>query len=362
MSYSDFGFIITSISAIAAAASAFAATFALRHNNERLKQDNLSKQLEAFQRVYDDIKDTEKQQYIEFRNAKGPEIAQWESLMLNSLEHYCFLVNRKFITDPGLATYFQDAVKLWYNSLVLGISFDWAELPGKDEELVKGFLINILDQKWVKDADITRDDSTHSIRIKSKEGGEEVLFKYDSKDSVILTISNPPDDSHVLNLRAIRENGHVRVYLADRKDSVLNDDKQYPELKAYYSGVMKSAHTPQSADKKTAMNEKKNQAYVSMITIGFAAFVALGAALLSVGVGFIPVVLEALDEARPPTGMNMTALGNQTSVDFPASATVVSDLSVYFTRAGLALVVLGTAIPILIIYLSQYREKNGKSK
>ena len=72
--------------------------------------------LHLFERVFLEIKSLEKE--IEDLEEKGDKSTKehWKSRFLNTLEFFSFLVNKKYFA-PHLASFFEDAFKVWYEAI-----------------------------------------------------------------------------------------------------------------------------------------------------------------------------------------------------------------------------------------------------
>lgn len=80
-------------------------------------------QLSLFEAAYREIRECERAQYDIFNRGTGnvrntQEWMQWRNLFLQTLEHFCFLVNEGFIFDKRLIGFLSPAVCEWRTTIL----------------------------------------------------------------------------------------------------------------------------------------------------------------------------------------------------------------------------------------------------
>lgn len=99
---------------IAAVISAIFAGVGLFLNYLALRENNTTRQLQLLNDSFKDIKDTEKLLYTDYKNKDKKE---WDSLFFNSVEYFSFLVNENFIKNDKIASFYDDAIIMWYEEI-----------------------------------------------------------------------------------------------------------------------------------------------------------------------------------------------------------------------------------------------------
>ena len=76
------------------------------------------RQLQLLSDSFKNIKETETRSE-KYRNSNDETIKEWDGLLFNSIEHFAFLVNEKFIKNKKISGFFDDAVVGWYEEILL---------------------------------------------------------------------------------------------------------------------------------------------------------------------------------------------------------------------------------------------------
>lgn len=110
MSNMDFSLIIASVSAFFAGVGLWLNYWAVRENNK-------TRQLQLFEKTFNNIKETERLLYDKY--GTDPDAKRnWDSLFFNTLEFFAFLVNEKHL-DKRMSKFFNDAIIDWYERIFI---------------------------------------------------------------------------------------------------------------------------------------------------------------------------------------------------------------------------------------------------
>lgn len=112
------------INAIAGTISAGAAAIALAFNAIALWQANHSRNLDLFDRVFSSIAHLEESLQDIVTNPARPSenymlLSSWRSLLLNRLEYFAFLVNKRYLKDECLVGFFKETIIRWHEEIFL---------------------------------------------------------------------------------------------------------------------------------------------------------------------------------------------------------------------------------------------------
>jgi len=97
----------------------FVASLGLFLNWRAIKENTKTREIQLISDTFKNIKDVEKELYLNFKNKSEEEKKEWDSLLFNSIEQFAFLVNHKYLKDKKLAGFFNDAIALWYEEIFL---------------------------------------------------------------------------------------------------------------------------------------------------------------------------------------------------------------------------------------------------
>ena len=112
---------------IIASASAIIAGIGLILNWFALRENSKTRQIQLLNESFKSIKETEIMLYEKYDNKDQKIIKRWDSILFNSIEHFSFLVNEKYIKDKKMTEFFDDAIVSWYEQIFLK--------PYSDEEV-----------------------------------------------------------------------------------------------------------------------------------------------------------------------------------------------------------------------------------
>jgi hypothetical protein len=101
---------------VASLSAAFAAV-ALVLNTMAIKESRRTRELQTFYGIFKDLISLEDKQR-DYYLTEGGMIA-WNSLFFNTLEFFSFLLNEKFLKDPKVLAFFEDAIKKFYEHMFL---------------------------------------------------------------------------------------------------------------------------------------------------------------------------------------------------------------------------------------------------
>lgn len=104
--------------AISAMAASIAA-FGLILNHQSLLENTKSREVQLVSETFDRLQGTANELYTHYKQMGETEKKNWDSRLFNDVEYLCFLINRGYIRDKGLAGYFDDAIVQWYEEIFL---------------------------------------------------------------------------------------------------------------------------------------------------------------------------------------------------------------------------------------------------
>lgn len=108
--------VVTACSAVAASISAVAASIALIFNRRAIREATRTRELQIFHDIFQEIKGLEeKQKEYKTDNEKKA----WNSLFFNTLEYFSFLINKAYLSDRRILSFFEDAIAAWYEQIFL---------------------------------------------------------------------------------------------------------------------------------------------------------------------------------------------------------------------------------------------------
>lgn len=99
---------------VASLSAAFAA-IALILNTIAIKESRRTRELQTFYGIFKDLISLEEKQPEYCETADGKKA--WHSLFFNTLEFFSFLLNEKFLKDPKVFVFFEDAIKTFYEQI-----------------------------------------------------------------------------------------------------------------------------------------------------------------------------------------------------------------------------------------------------
>jgi hypothetical protein len=108
---------IQSWTVLVASLSAVFAAVALILNTIAIKESKRTRDLQTFYGIFKDLISLEERQREYYKTEDGKKA--WNSLFFNTLEFFSFLLNEKFLKDPKVLLFFEDAVKGFYEQVFL---------------------------------------------------------------------------------------------------------------------------------------------------------------------------------------------------------------------------------------------------
>jgi len=108
---------IVLVSILVPTLSAIFAAVALILNTIAIKESKRTRELQTFYGIFKDLLSLEERQRQYYQTEDGKKA--WNSLFFNTLEFFSFLLNEKFLKDPKVLVFFEDAVKAFYEQVFL---------------------------------------------------------------------------------------------------------------------------------------------------------------------------------------------------------------------------------------------------
>jgi hypothetical protein len=110
------------------ACSTFAAAVALFLNWKAIRENRKTRELQIFNSIFQELKELEeKQKEYETEEEKKA----WDSLFFNTLEYFSFLLNKEYLSDRKILSFFKDAIIAWYEQIFLEHSTKEEQKDGK---------------------------------------------------------------------------------------------------------------------------------------------------------------------------------------------------------------------------------------
>jgi hypothetical protein len=88
---------------------------ALVLNTIAITESKRTRELQTFYGIFKDLINLEEKQREYYLTEEGKKA--WNSLFFNTLEFFSFLLNEKFLKDPKVLVFFEDAVKAFYEQV-----------------------------------------------------------------------------------------------------------------------------------------------------------------------------------------------------------------------------------------------------
>ena len=115
------------------AVTALAAVAALVYNARTYSRARTQQQVDICTRLFLEIRGLEKDYYLLFADKSEQERSRWDSLFLNTLEYFSFLVNRGHLEDKAMVEFFGPAFVEWREVILRRHVQGWED-PHKYEE------------------------------------------------------------------------------------------------------------------------------------------------------------------------------------------------------------------------------------
>jgi hypothetical protein len=108
---------IVLVSILVPTLSAIFAAIALILNAIAIKESKRTRELQTFYDIFKDLINLEERQRQYYETEDGKKA--WNSLFFNTLEFFSFLLNERFLKDPKVLVFFEDAIRGFYEQVFL---------------------------------------------------------------------------------------------------------------------------------------------------------------------------------------------------------------------------------------------------
>lgn len=100
---------------LVATGSTIAASIALFLNWKAIRETRKTRELQIFNSIFQELIRLEQNQ----REYRPEEKKAWDSLFFNTLEYFSFLLNKKYLSDQRILSFFDEAIMAWYEQIFL---------------------------------------------------------------------------------------------------------------------------------------------------------------------------------------------------------------------------------------------------
>jgi hypothetical protein len=104
---------------IVASASALFAGVGLFFTWWGLRSESLTRQLQIFDNSFNNVNQTIQLLYDKYEQESEERKKQWDSQLFNQVEYLAFLVNKRYLRDREMLSFFEDAIVDWYEQIFL---------------------------------------------------------------------------------------------------------------------------------------------------------------------------------------------------------------------------------------------------